>query len=103
MVRGQKECSIRRRSARLSEKCIDGFEMLLGLRGIRRPGVHRIVCCMHIKTLDIRPMFQDVDGGSKEPVVDLAAVNGRSRSQPINPLRRCYLCCEREGRPPAQE
>src|ERR1700733_14138365 len=65
--------------------------------------MHWIVCCMDIKTLDLRPMFQNVNGRSNGPVVDLATVNGRSRSQPSDPLCRCFLWCERDARTLAQE
>src|ERR1700731_1283919 len=65
--------------------------------------MHRIVCCMHIETLNLRSMFQNVDGRSDGPVVDLATIYVRRRSQPSVPLRRCFLWRKRHCRTLAQE
>src|ERR1700686_1983568 len=65
--------------------------------------MHRIVCCMHIQTMNLWSMFQNVDGRSNGPVVDLATIYVRRRSQPSDPLRRCLFWRERDGRTLAQE
>ena len=70
----------------LTQQGIDAGQVLFRFCRLRSPGMHGIVGRVHVQAAQLGARFQQVARGFEQPIIDLARIDVRRRSEPFLPI-----------------